>query len=135
MLDAEELYYKLQRTIEDQGLTLNDEADDFLEQACNAVFNPESVQLPEEKDPFWHWQTYSTEGNALMQRGFERLEKSLREGKLTYHTIKDAANDMLDACEEVLPGQGYHDTEPRGELIDRLNVVLDDCGYKQIGWL
>ena len=78
------------------------------------------------------WQTYSAEGDAVMEKQFALLEEALRAYEIMPWGVVSMCNLLFEMCEKELPRQGYTDTEPRGELVDRVNAVLNEIGYARI---
>lgn len=82
----------------------------------------------DDRGPYAHWQCYTREANNRMQLVFEDLVTGLRSGTLTRITLPTEIDQRLN----LLIMDGARDTEPEWELVDALNPVLDELGYKSI---
>lgn len=67
-----------------------------------------------------------------MEEMAQKLAADLRAGTVTRLTLPEEITARMDAIEKLAPGQGYSDTEPGWELVDFLNPILHELGYRKI---
>lgn len=128
-VDAEEIYYQLERYLKEQGYELTDEADGLLDDLARSL----AEQTSDADDPHAHWQTFSPSGNATMEQMYQKLVADIKSGEVNRLQLPGVIAERLNTL-VAFNNQGYTDTEPRMELIKYLNPVLDEYGYKALDY-
>jgi hypothetical protein len=85
----------------------------------------------DDRGPHHRWQTYSRRGNDLMEEMAQKLAADLRAGTVTRLALPDEITARMDALDKLEPA-GYQDTEPSWELVDFLNPVLHELGFRRL---
>lgn len=124
-----------------EGVTVKAGAHDrFVEDLLDVTYSVVVKDPRQEEwlqDPNRRWQCYTAEANAMMENAFQNLANGLRNREFGYHELGEMYKREIEAIQQQITPRdgGYTDTEPRGEMVHRLNEVLDEMGYKELEWL
>lgn len=98
------------------------------------VLEADEVKLEgrfESGDPNDRWQMYTPEGNLRMEQAFTELAARLRDQDgVGWRNLEQHFHQVMNAVEKDHPE--CWDTEPRNQMKDELDVVLDELGYKPL---
>lgn len=96
------------------------------------ILNDAAVEVSEPETD--NWGMFTPEGDACVQQHVERLIEEMRSGKVTRLMLEG----WFHLLRRQIAARGHlevYDTEPREAIIEALNKVCDDLGWKGIDCL